>query len=707
MAPPIFKSIRTAKPMSFCNKTIAHSLSNEPLGLFRYIALAFLAAASLACFSSDARAQVVAGAQLSNLHSFGAAGDGEWPVAGVVFDTHGNIYGTTAAGGASGDGIIYTVPLGGSYGVMDSFTDANGANPQSELTALPGGGLCGTLSAKAAGSGALFQIKPTSPLTTLHQFTDFSGNGSYMNSDGATPLGGLTLGSDGNLYGTGSVGGLDGDGTIFRVSLDGTFTKLHDFGMSDGATPDSTLVAYNGALYGVTQNGGANGTGTIFKITQSGDFTTLYSFSADPYVDAGNADGANPCGPLVVDASGTIYGTACNGGAADYGTLFKLSQQGEFTSLHSFARIADDGYVVTSGGVHPRAITLGPDGNIYGITEYGGLYGTGTIFRESFDGTFSLIYNFGDGFSDPDGVYPLGSIVFGPDGGLYGTTTGGGANQEGTLYKIDISGLTAPASTRFDFNKDGHADLLWYNSGSGDVSVWDMDDETVLSYGSSFTQLAPATGWVPVAAPDVNGDGYPDLLWWNKNTGELSVWTLNNTTVTNYGAEFGQISDTDWKPVAVADNAGSNWTLVFQNTATGDISRWLMDGTTIKDYGVTINSLGPNSSWQIVGAPDLDGDGKSDLLFWNSNTGEVSWWECDLEYSQVNSFNGDFAQISDTSWHLVGSEDTNGDGQPDLVWWNADSGTVSRWLLNGTNVTNYGGSITQVSDTTWQPTAIR
>ena len=589
---------------------------------------------------------------------------------------------------------------------MNSFTDAEGASPQSELTALSGGGLCGTLSTQSAGSGALFLISPMSPLTTLHQFTDFSGNGSYRNSDGAAPQGGLTLGSDGNLYGTGSVGGANGAGTIFRVSLSGTFTDLHDFGMSDGATPNSTLILSNGALYGVTQNGGANGTGTLFKITQSGNFTTLFSFSADN--GSGNVDGANPCGQLLLDTSGSIYGTACNGGPGDSGTLFKLTQQGVFTCLHSFGRVTDNGTVLTSGGAHPRAITLGADGNLYGTTKYGGLYGTGTIFRATLSGTFASIFSFdADGSGNQTGVNPLGSIVFGPDGDLYGTASGGGTAGAGTLYKLDISGVPATAVTRFDFNQDGHADLLWYNSISGDVSAWDMDDQTVLSYGTSFARLAPSSGWVPVAAPDANGDGFPDLLWWNSQTGELSIWILENTQVTSYGSDFGQISDTNWKPVAVADNQGSNWTLVFQNQATGDISRWLMNGATVEDYGGAINSLGANSPWQIVGAPDLNGDGKSDLLFWNSSTGEVSWWGSDLANSQVNSFNGDFAQVTDTSWHLVGSEDTDGDGRPDLIWWNANSGSESRWLLNGAVVTSYGGSSLQVSDTAWQPTAIR
>ena len=479
----------------------------------------------------------------------------------------------------------------------------------------------------------------------------------------------------------------------------------------------------DGNLYGTTFNGGANGNGTIFDISTSGNFATLYTFSSLTKVNGNtsNGDGKNPNGNVAFDSGGDLFGTAQTGGANNTGTVYELSASGQFTSLYSFSSVSS---LENGNGALPYSgLIAASDGNFYGTTEYGGSNGKGVVYKITPGGVETTLHTFsGDaGNGNSDGSNPNSTLTIGNDGDLYGTTNKGGSSDHGALFKIYTGAVlsvpaapTAPpvttTATRFDFNHDGHADLVWYNTGSGDVSVWDMNDQTVLQFGATFTSLAPSSGWQPVAAPDVNDDGVPDLVWWNKNTGELSAWTLTAgapPSVASFGADFATLSDTTWKPVAAADVTGTTWELVFENTVSGNISVWQMNGTTVTSYGGTLGSVGAGTGWQCVGAPDLNGDGHSDLLFWNSQTGEVAWWGCNLSTPAVLSYNSDFAQVSDTSWHLQGSEDTNGDGHSDLIWWNATSGDESRWLLNGNTVIQYGSTDTQVADTTWQPTAIR
>ena len=193
----------------------------------------------------------------------------------------------------------------------------------------------------------------------------------------------------------------------------------------------------------------------------------------------------------------------------------------------------------------------------------------------------------------------------------YDNSTGWGTPYNGSQLIADLAAsgttttTTPTATTRFDFNKDGHADLIWYNTGSGGVSVWDMNDQSVLQYGATFTSLAPSSGWQPVAAPDVNDDGVPDLIWWNSQTGALSAWTLTAgapPSVASYGSTFATLSDTTWKPVAAADVTGTTWELVFQNSTSGNISVWQMNGTTVTSYGSTLGSVGAGTGWQCVSA---------------------------------------------------------------------------------------------------------
>jgi uncharacterized repeat protein (TIGR03803 family) len=257
----------------------------------------------------------------SVLHSFGGAGDGAVPYAGLT-DLNGTLYGTTEFGGASGFGSVFTITAAGAEMVLYSFAGApDGAYPVAGLTNV-GGTLYGTTTnggstgcPASGGCGTVFAITQAGAYTPLHSFSG--------GTDGANPWGGLTNVS-GTLYGTTRSGGADNLGTVFKITKAGKETVLHSFGSAtDGAEPLAGMINVNGTLYGTTYQGagtGCSGTGcgTVFKITTAGAETVIYSF-------AGGTDGAFPVAGLTY-MNGTLYGTTSAGGThGQGGTVYSLS----------------------------------------------------------------------------------------------------------------------------------------------------------------------------------------------------------------------------------------------------------------------------------------------------------------------------------------------------------------------------------------------
>ncbi|HZQ68488.1 MAG TPA: choice-of-anchor tandem repeat GloVer-containing protein [Terriglobales bacterium] len=271
-------------------------------------------------------------------------------------------------------------------------------------------------------------------LTTLYNFGSVAG-------DGTNPQTGVVVDGAGNLYGTAALSGNSrGAGSVFQLSPQGggSFTEnlLHLFhGTPDGDTPESRLVLMNGTLFGTTLLGGANNMGTVFATippTQpGGPWTTriLYSFGGM------SNDGLNPNAGLLPARPG-FYGETMNGGAAGRGTVFKLTppvNPGDpwiETTLYSFKAGGDAAF--PSGELAQDA-----SGNLYGTTTLGGSNNFGAVYQLSppVGGgwwTESVVYS----FHGPDGSSPGGKLFVAKDGTLYGTTSGGGAHQAGTVFQL-------------------------------------------------------------------------------------------------------------------------------------------------------------------------------------------------------------------------------------------------------------------------------
>jgi uncharacterized repeat protein (TIGR03803 family) len=258
------------------------------------------------------------------LYSFaGGTGDGADPQAGLVMDASGNLYGTTSAGGASGNGAVFelvapkTKTGAWTEKLLYSFgTGTDGAAPVGRVIFDSAGNLYGTTSAGgASGYGTVFQLQPgaTWKENILHSFQNAD--------DGYTPYAGLVADASGNFYGAATAGGSNGGGTIFELSPSNgsfTFTVLTSVpGWGVSGTFRDVLVQPNGVIYAATHCDGANNAGTIYELTPSGGtwtYTLLYTFT-------GGSDGLYSISNLVLKG-GKLYGTTIYGGANNAGTVY-------------------------------------------------------------------------------------------------------------------------------------------------------------------------------------------------------------------------------------------------------------------------------------------------------------------------------------------------------------------------------------------------
>lgn len=382
----------------------------------RAVAVAFLSAMLLVTASAQARTESV-------LYSFKGGYDGEYPSSRLVRDGNGNLYGTTATGGAHNNGKVFEITPLSTEKVLYSFKGGrDGSFPYGGLVRDGKGNLYGTTLYGGAlrpygGCGTVFKLAADG---AEHVMYTFQGG-----KDGSYPNGDLISDANGHLFGTTQFGGAFGAGTVFEIDTKGKKRVLHEFtDLADGGYPSAGVVMdANGNLYGSTPFTNSVGMGTVFQLASDQTHKVLYSFQ-------GVADGYYPQGGVVLDRAGNLYGTTYYGGGFDgLGVVFQVSPTGSETVLHKFR-----GGPVGDGASPVAGLVFDGQGNFYGSTPHGGA-GHGTLFEIAADGSEHVVYNF-KGRKLGDGGQPSAALILDSNGNLYGTTTYGGAFNHGTVFVL-------------------------------------------------------------------------------------------------------------------------------------------------------------------------------------------------------------------------------------------------------------------------------
>jgi len=300
--------------------------------------------------------------------------------------------------------------------------------------------LYSTMPSSFPGEGTTVVSPVIGPVVETHYFDG---------TDGYQPMSGLTLGMDGNFYGTTYIhSGTGPYGEVFQVTPTGTVTVLYGFSdTTDGEGPWAPpIMAADGNLYGVTQGSPS----VAYRILMpAGTFSVLANLPS------------NSIAPLIVGADGNFYGTTVKGGTFNEGTVFQLTKKGVLKIIYNFGANGTDG--LTPDG----ALLQGEDGKLYGMTYWGGSVGLGTIYSMTTSGgAYKILHNF---TGSSDGSNPPATLVQGSDNFLYGATYFGGSLGDGVFFKMNTTGTNFKVIHAFDGKGSGGnpvSNLLLHTNGT-------------------------------------------------------------------------------------------------------------------------------------------------------------------------------------------------------------------------------------------------
>ncbi len=347
------------------------------------------------------------------------------PENNIVQGRDGSMYGIGLYCGTNNTGAVYKISPSGAESVVYNFP-SNWSFCFSGLTLGRDGNFYGTCFSTPGGNGSIFQLTPGGVFTDKHDFTGANGD--------TEPLYAPVQGSDGNFYGTTGYYPYS-CGNIYKLTAAGVYTSLHTFSGSDCGTASSLIQASDGNLYGTLYSCSLPGSlGCVYKVSTAGVFTEIYGFTS--------ASGYNPCTGVIQGKNGKLYGATNEGAANNFGSIYSLTTAGVFADLHDFVQTTDASCVDNDGRTNVNLLQV-TDGSFYGVNGAYGATGGGSIYKLTPANVFTAFL-----FPNPpvDGNAPLSTLIQNTNGKVYGTTPSGGPTSCTSCQGVFFSVATGDAA---------------------------------------------------------------------------------------------------------------------------------------------------------------------------------------------------------------------------------------------------------------------
>ncbi|HEX4140817.1 MAG TPA: choice-of-anchor tandem repeat GloVer-containing protein, partial [Candidatus Methylacidiphilales bacterium] len=547
----------------------------------------------------------------------------------LIADANGDLFGTTYFGGTYGQGNVFEIVNTGAVAApsyastpvtLVSFNGSNGNGPVA-LIADAKGDLFGTTAGGGAnGDGTVFEIVNTGTVATPSYASTPTTLVSFNGINGSGPTSGLIADANGDLFGATGEGGAYGDGTVFEIvntgaaaapSYASTPVTLVSFNGSNGNEPVGALIAdANGDLFGTTVAGGAYGDGTVFEIVNTGA-AAAPSYASAPVTLASfnGTNGSEPVGALIADANGDLFGTTSFGGTYGQGNVFEIVNNGAAAAPNYASTPTTLVSFNSSNGYEPVALVADANGDLFGTTSVGGMYGEGNVFEITDSGFVPLaimdaIAN--QLVSDSATIDPFEDVTVVADVTVGQTET------------VTVTPSNAATGTLSDPNaaSDGSAitNGVYTVTGTAAAVTEDLDGLVFTPTDHQLALDTIQTVGFTIAATDTAGQtasdsttsvvifsssGLPGGILWQDISGQASIWEVSGNTRIGGGAVSVNPGPA-WKAVGTgAFFSGDISDILWQNTSTGQVSVWEMDGNTRTGGGLV--GLDPGPTWTAVG----------------------------------------------------------------------------------------------------------